>query len=129
VFWIVLMNLVFSFDSILSAMALSDVFWVMATAIIFSGLLMILLADKVSDFLQKNRMYEVLGLFILFIVGILLISEGGHLAHLHLFGHEITPMSKATFYFVIAILVLTDIVQGRYQKKLMQAIKHRKVQQ
>ena len=129
VFWIVLMNLVFSFDSILSAMALSDVFWVMATAIIFSGLLMILLADKVSDFLQKNRMYEVLGLFILFVVGILLISEGGHLAHLHLFGHEITPMSKATFYFVIAILVFTDIVQGRYQKKLMQAIKRKQAVQ
>jgi len=117
--WIVAMNLIFSFDSILSAMALSDVFWVMALAIIISGVLMIWLADRVSEFLQKNRMYEVLGLFILFVVGIMLLSEGGHLAHLHLFGHKITPMSKATFYFVIGILVLTDIVQTRYQKKLM----------
>jgi predicted tellurium resistance membrane protein TerC len=117
--WIVAINLIFSFDSILSAMALSDVFWVMALAIIISGVLMIWLADRVSEFLQKNRMYEVLGLFILFVVGIMLLSEGGHLAHLHLFGHEITPMSKATFYFVIGILVLTDIVQTRYQKKLM----------
>ena len=117
--WIVAMNLIFSFDSILSAMALSDVFWVMALAIIISGVLMIWLADRVSIFLQKNRMYEVLGLFILFVVGIMLLSEGGHLAHLHLFGHLITPMSKATFYFVIGILVLTDIVQTRYQKKLL----------
>ena len=117
--WIVVMNLIFSFDSILSAMALSDVFWVMALAILISGVLMIWLADRVSEFLQKNRMYEVLGLFILFIVGIMLLSEGGHLAHLHLFGHQITPMSKATFYFVIGILVLTDIVQTRYQKKLL----------
>ena len=113
------MNLVFSFDSILSAMALSDVFWVMASAIIISGVLMIWLADRVSEFLQKNRMYEVLGLFILFVVGIMLLSEGGHLAHLHLFGNKITPMSKATFYFVIGVLILTDIVQTRYQKKLM----------
>lgn len=118
IFMIVVMNLVFSFDSILSAMALSDVFWVMATAIIVGGILMIWLSDHVSVFLQKNRMYEVLGLFILFIVGIMLISEGGHLAHLELFTHEITPMSKATFYFVIGVLVLTDIVQGRYLKKL-----------
>ena len=117
--WIVVMNLIFSFDSILSAMALSDVFWVMALAILISGVLMIWLADRVSEFLQKNRMYEVLGLFILFVVGIMLLSEGGHLAHLHLFGHQITPMSKATFYFVIGILVLTDIVQTRYQKKLL----------
>jgi len=119
VFWIVSMNVVFSFDSILSAMALSKVFWVMATAIVISGALMMWLADHVSAFLQKNRMYEVLGLFILFIVGVMLLTEGGHLAHLTLFGNEITPMTKTTFYFVIAVLVVTDVVQGRYQKKLM----------
>lgn len=118
---IVIMNLVFSFDSILSAMALTDVFWVMAVAIIIGGLLMIWLADRISTFLQKNRMYEVLGLFILFLVGVMLISEGGHLAHLYLFGSEVTPMSKTTFYFVIAILVITDVVQGRYQRKLSMA--------
>ncbi|MGI9301543.1 MAG: TerC family protein [Gammaproteobacteria bacterium] len=119
IFWIVAMNVVFSFDSILSAMALTDVFWVMAAAIVIGGVLMIWLSDSVASFLQKNRMYEVLGLFILFIVGIMLLSEGGHLAHLKLFGTAITPMSKATFYFVIAVLVVTDIVQTRYQRKLL----------
>jgi len=116
---IVIMNIVFSFDSILSAMALTDVFWVMATAIMIGGLAMIWLADRISTFLAKNRMYEVLGLFILFLVGIMLVSEGGHLAHLHLFGYEITAMSKATFYFVLVILVVVDVVQGRYQRKLI----------
>ena len=130
---IVLMNLVFSFDSILSAMALAQykeagpdgtivteyVMWVMIIVIVISGILMIWLADKVSDFLQKNRMYEVLGLFILFVVGIMLVTEGGHLAHLKIFGQEIVPMTKTTFYFVIVVLVITDIVQGRYQKKLL----------
>lgn len=119
IFWIVLMNLVFSFDSILSTMALTDVFWVMATAIVISGVMMVWLSDHVSEFLEKNRMYEVLGLFILFVVGIMLLSEGGHLAHLTLFGNPIVPMSKTTFYFVIAVLVLTDLVQSRYQKKIM----------
>jgi len=123
IIWIVAMNLVFSFDSILSAMALTDVFWVMAVAIIISGAMMVWLADRVSTFLERNRMYEVLGLFILFVVGIMLLSEGGHLAHLKLFGHEITPMTKATFYFVIGVLVLTDVVQSRYQRKLMRAKK------
>ncbi len=117
--WIVLMNLVFSFDSILSAIALTEVFWVMATAIVFGGILMIWLAGRVAEFLQRNRMYEVLGLFILFVVGIMLLTEGGHLAHLQLMGQEITAMSKTTFYFVIGVLVLTDIVQSRYRKKLI----------
>lgn len=118
IFWIVLMNLVFSFDSILSAMALSDVFAVMASAIVIGGILMIWLADRVSTFLQKNRMYEVLGLFILFVVGIMLLTEGGEKAGLELAGNAITHMNKTTFYFVITIMVLIDIVQGRYQKKL-----------
>lgn len=117
--WIVVMNLVFSFDSILSAMALSDVFWVMATAIVISGVLMIWLSGTVSEFLRKNRLYEVLGLFVLFVVGIMLLTEGGHLCHLNLFGTAITAMSKTTFYFVITIMVLIDIVQGRYKKKLL----------
>jgi predicted tellurium resistance membrane protein TerC len=118
VFWIVAMNMVFSFDSILAALALTDVFWVMAVAIVIGGLLMIWLADRVARFLQKNKMFEVLGLFILFVVGIMLLTEGGHLAHLRLAGHEIMPMSKATFYFVIGVLVLTDIAQSQYQKRL-----------
>ncbi len=118
---ITIMNLVFSFDSILSAMALSEHFWVMAIAILIGGILMIWLADRVSVFLKKNRMYEVLGLFILFLVGVMLLSEGGHLAELELFGNHITPMSKTTFYFVLVVLVIVDIVQGRYQKKILAA--------
>lgn len=119
IFLIVAMNVVFSFDSILSAMAISKVFAVMATAILIGGALMILLADTVSDFLQKNRMYEVVGLFILFLVGIMLLSEGGHLSHLKLFGNEITQMSKATFYFILVIIIVIDVVQSRYQRKLL----------
>ncbi len=118
---IVLMNIIFSFDSILSAMALSDVFWVMAAAIIISGVMMIWLSGTVSTFLHKNRLYEVLGLFILLLVGVMLLSEGGHLAQLELFGGHVTPLSKTTFYFVIFFLVVTDIVQGRYQRKLLKA--------
>jgi predicted tellurium resistance membrane protein TerC len=113
------MNFVFSFDSILSAMALTKNTWTMALAIIVSGLLMVALADGVAAFLKKNRLYEVLGLFVLFIIGVMLVGEGGHLAHLHLFGHVIEPMAKSTFYFTIAILVAIDVVQARYQKRLL----------
>jgi predicted tellurium resistance membrane protein TerC len=97
----------------------------MATAIVIGGALMIWMADRVVVFLQKNRLCEVLGLFILFVVGIMLLTEGGHLAELHLFGNEITVMSKTTFYFVIGVLVLCDIVQGRYQKRLFKMRNHK----
>ena len=116
---IVFMNLLFSFDSILGAMALTDEFWIMATAIVVSGVLMIWLADGVSKFLQKNRMYEVLGLFVLLVVGIMLLTEGGEMAKIKVFNQGITAMNTGTFYFVIAILILIDIVQGKYQKNLL----------
>ncbi len=126
---IVAMNVVFSFDSILSAMAIANIkdpvtgeieyqVWIMAVAIILSGIGMMVLADRVADFLKRNRMYEVLGLFILFIVGALLVSEGGHLAHMKLFGYEIHAIEKSTFYLVIFVLVVTDIISTRYQKRL-----------
>lgn len=124
---IVFMNLIFSFDSILSALAITDVFPILAVAIIVSGLAMLLLADGVTEFLKRNRMYEVLGLFILLIVGVVLIGEAGpaaaHAMHdealkIKIFGHEIIPMSKSTFYFSVIVLVIVELVQTGYQRKL-----------
>lgn len=115
---IVLMNLVFSFDSILSALAITKVFAILATAIVISGVLMLVLADRVSEFIARNRKYEVLGLFILLIVGVVLLGDGGHEAHLRFFDHAVEPLSKATFYFSIFVLVAVDVIQSRYQTKL-----------
>lgn len=124
---IVTMNLVFSFDSILSALAITDVFIVLAIAIVISGLAMLVLADGVTNFLKKNRMYEVLGLFILLIVGVVLLGEAGpaaaHAAHddalqVRIFGYALLPMSKTTFYFSVVVLVAVEVIQSGYQRKL-----------
>ncbi|WP_299150672.1 tellurium resistance protein TerC [uncultured Tateyamaria sp.] len=124
---IVLMNLIFSFDSVLSALAITDVFIILATAILLSGLAMLVLADGVTRFLEKNRMYEVLGLFILLIVGVVLLGEAGqaaaHAMHddslaLRIFGYEVIPMSKTTFYFSVLVLVAVEVIQSGYTRKL-----------
>lgn len=124
---IVMMNLIFSFDSVLSALAITDVFPVLALAIVLSGLAMLLLADGVTAFLEKNRMYEVLGLFILLIVGVVLLGESGQAAAhatqdeamaLHFFGHEVVPMSKTTFYFSVIVLFAVETLQSGYARKL-----------
>lgn len=124
---IVLMNLIFSFDSVLSALAITDVFPILATAILLSGAAMLFLADGVTRFLEKNRMYEVLGLFILLIVGVVLLGEAGpaaaHAMHddalnIKVFGYDIIPMSKSTFYFAVIVLFAVEILQSGYAKKL-----------
>ncbi len=127
VFLIVMMNLIFSFDSILSAIAVTKVFAVLAIAIVISGIAMLMLAETVTEFLRKNRMYEVLGLFILLIVGVVLLGESGpaaaHAMHddslqIVVFNHPLLPMSKGTFYFSIVVLVAVEIIQSGYQRKL-----------
>lgn len=124
---IVIMNLIFSFDSVLSALAITDVFPVLAIAILASGIAMLALADGVTAFLEKNRMYEVLGLFILLIVGVVLLGEAGpaaaHAMHddslqILIFGHPLLPMSKTTFYFSIIVLVAVEVIQSGYARKL-----------
>lgn len=124
---IVMMNLIFSFDSILSALAITDVFPILAIAILLSGAAMLALADTVTTFLEKNRMYEVLGLFILLIVGVVLLGEAGpaaaHAVHddslqIKIMGYDLLPMSKTTFYFSVVVLVLVEIVQSGYSRKL-----------
>ena len=124
---IVMMNLIFSFDSILSALAITDVFPILAAAILISGLAMVLLADGVTRFLEKNRMYEVLGLFILLIVGVVLLGEAGpaaaHAMHddglqIKIAGYDLIPMSKTTFYFSVIVLVAVEAIQSGYSRKL-----------
>ncbi|MGF1469630.1 MAG: TerC family protein [Sandaracinaceae bacterium] len=115
---IVLMNLIFSFDSILSAIAITRVLPVLIVAIVVSGILMLVLADEVAEFIHKNRKYEVLGLFILLIVGVVLIGEGGHEAHLRLLDVAVEPISKSTFYFSVVVLVVVDVLQSGYQRRL-----------
>lgn len=132
---IVLMNLIFSFDSVLSALAITEVKIILATAIILSGVAMLALADTVAKFLEANRMYEVLGLFILLIVAVVLLGEAGQAAvhglessgmshdeakeaALKIFGQEIVPMSKSTFYFSVVVLVAVEILQSGYKRKL-----------
>ena len=124
---IVLMNLIFSFDSILSALAITDVFPILAIAILLSGAAMLALADGVTKFLERNRMYEVLGLFILLIVGVVLLGEAGpaaaHAMHddsmqIKVFGQDLLPMSKSTFYFSVVVLFAVELLQSGYARKL-----------
>ena len=117
--WILVMNVVFSFDTVLSAVALTKHFIVITAAIVASGALMVAMTDTVARFLDRNRMYEVLGLFVLLLVGFMLMSEGGHIARLAFLGFPVEPMAKSTFYFVLATMVAVEIVQGRYQKRLL----------
>ena len=87
---------------------------------------MLWLADGVTRFLEKNRMYKLLSLFILLIVGVVLMGEAGpaaaHAMHdnsltLKLFAYEVISMSKTTFYLSVLVLVGVKVIQSGYRRK------------
>ncbi|MCO6415378.1 TerC family protein [Siccirubricoccus sp. KC 17139] len=98
VFQILLLDLVFSVDSILAAVALTREFWVIATAIVISVLAMLLSMDALSRFMERNPTVVMLALAFLVMIGMVLVAEG--------FGAEV-PKG-----FVYAAMAFAAAVEG-----------------
>lgn len=73
---IVIIDFVFSFDSILAAVGLSGVILIMIAAVIIAMLLMILFSGKVAEFINKNPGIKMIALVFLLIIGGILVAEG-----------------------------------------------------
>jgi len=114
---ITLINIVFSFDSILTAVGMtngvSGALVIMIVAVIVSVLIMMLFATPVGNFVNKNPTIQMLGLAFLILIGFMLIIEGGHLAHLSIAGSEIGAVPKGYLYFAIAFSLLVEFLNMR----------------
>jgi predicted tellurium resistance membrane protein TerC len=75
-FQIILFDLLFSLDSIITAVGVANVYWVMATAIVICVLVMLLGSELASRLIMKNPRIRVLALCILFLIGIKLVLDG-----------------------------------------------------
>lgn len=117
---ITLINIVFSFDSILTAVGMtngvSGALLIMIIAVIASVLIMMLFATPVSKFVNKHPTIQILGLSFLILIGFMLILEGGHLAHLELFHTHIGTVPKGYLYFAIAFALLVEFLNLRLRK-------------
>lgn len=78
IFQIGLLDIVFSLDSILTAIGLTDRYWLMATAILISITCMLLLTEKLSRFIELNPTIKMLALSFLILIGMVLIADGFH---------------------------------------------------
>lgn len=106
-----IINVVFSLDSVITAIGMADQLWVMMTAVVISVFVMMLAADPISDFVQKHPSIKILALSFLLLIGFSLIVEALHY-----------QVPKGYIYFAMAFSFLVDIIQLRYDKK------HRPVQ-
>lgn len=114
---ITLINVVFSFDSILTAVGLTDNVVVMIIAVIVSVLIMMLFAGPVGRFVNNHPTIQMLGLAFLLLIGFMLIAEGAHLGHVNVGGAEVGAVPKGYLYFAIAFSLLVEFLNMRLRKK------------
>ncbi len=113
---IVGMNLLFSVDSILTVVGMTDIFAVMVGSVVISVALMLALAGTISDFLHSNPEFEILGLFVLLLIGFVLILEGGHTAHLTANGTEFPYIPQWIVIFMLLLMFSVDLYQNWWAK-------------
>jgi len=118
---ITVINIVFSFDSILTAIGMTNgvhgALFIMIVAVVLSVLVMMLFAVPVGSFVNKHPSLQILGLSFLILIGFMLVVEGAHLAHLSIAGNEIGTVPKGYLYFAIAFSVGVEFLNLRMRKK------------
>ncbi|MES2411449.1 MAG: TerC family protein [Bacteroidota bacterium] len=127
---IALLNIVFSFDSILTAIGMvsnaepaqggfghNGALIIMILAVVISIVIMMIFAGPVSKFVNEHPTIQILGLSFLILIGVMLIAEGSHLAHFK-FGNdvEIGTIPKGYLYFSIFFSLFVEFLNLRMKK-------------
>lgn len=112
-----LINIVFSFDSILTAVGLTNDILIMIVAVVVSVLIMMAFAGPVGNFVNKHPTIQMLGLAFLLLIGFMLIAEGAHLGHVRIAGGEVGSVPKGYLYFAIAFSLLVEALNLRLRKR------------
>jgi predicted tellurium resistance membrane protein TerC len=113
---IVGMNLLFSVDSILTVVGMTDIFLVMVGSVVVSVALMLLFAGPISTFLSANPEFEILGLFVLLLIGFVLILEGGHTANMTANGTEFPYIPQWIVIFMLLLMFAVDLYQNWWSR-------------
>ncbi len=104
---VILLDLVFSVDSIITAVGMANELWVMYTAVIVTVIIMLIASKPISNFIYKHPSFKILALCFLMMIGVSLIAEG--LAF---------KIPKGYIYFSMAFAFLVDVIQ-------MKTVKHK----
>src|SRR5688572_11383972 len=103
---ILLLDLVFSVDSIITAVGMVDELWIMYVAVIVSVTIMLFASEPISNFINKHPAFKMLALSFLLLIGMSLIGEG---LDFHI--------PKGYIYFAMAFSLGVDVLQMRMNKK------------
>lgn len=106
---ILLIDLVFSMDGIITAIGMANQVPIMATAVIISMIVMFYYAPRISAFINKHPTFKILALSFLVLIAVLLVVEGIHVEQIHL--------PKGYIYFAMAFSFIVELLNLRFRKK------------
>ena len=107
---IIILDIVFSFDSILTAVGMTNHLLLMIIAVVASLFIMMFFAEKISHFISKHPTLEILALSFLILIGFMLVLEGVHI-----------EVPKAYIYFAVFFSLMVEVVNMKVRKKHSEA--------
>ena len=110
---IMLLDIVFSLDSVITAVGMVDNIWIMIAAVVVSIIAMMLFAGKIGAFVQRHPTIKMLALSFLLMIGLSLIAEG---MEFHI--------PKGYIYFAMAFSVFVELLNIRLRKKAPPVVLH-----
>ncbi len=122
IFQIVLIDIVFSFDSVLTAVGMTNgingALIIMITAVIVSMIIMMVFAAPVGKFVNEHPTIQMLALSFLILIGFMLIIEGAHLSNAEIFHQHVGAIPKGYLYFAIAFSLGVEALNMKVRKKM-----------
>jgi len=120
IFQIVLIDIVFSFDSVLTAVGMTSgiegALIIMITAVVISILIMMIFAVPVGKFVNKHPTIQMLALSFLILIGFMLVTESAHLSNAEIFGQHVGAIPKGYLYFAIAFSLGVEALNMKVRK-------------
>ena len=103
---IAIIDIIFSLDSVITAVGMVDELWVMITAMVIAVIIMAIFAEPIARFVEKYPTIKILALSFLILIGVLLVAEG---AGQHL--------DKGYIYFAMAFAIIIEMLNLQFRKK------------
>ena len=118
---IILIDIVFSFDSILTAVGMTNgidgALIIMIIAVIISIIIMMIFSKPINKFVNRNPTIQMLALSFLILIGFMLITEAAHLSHTAFFNKTVGAIPKGFLYFTISFSLGVEMLNLRIRKK------------
>jgi predicted tellurium resistance membrane protein TerC len=114
---IILIDMVFSIDGIVTAIGMANNFFIMMTAVIISMIIMFYFAPRISAFIHKHPTFKILALSFLVLIAVLLVIEGVHVHQLE--------VPKGYIYFAMAFSFCVELLNLRFRKRTLPPVELR----